>query len=94
MITKDLFIQPCSFLQYHSLENYENVDFGVQLNITNHYAVLPHKYVITQEFIKDVPITTKEEALTMVKQYYPDVSELLLQVIPELREAEDTVEHS
>ncbi|KAK2577484.1 hypothetical protein KPH14_003582 [Odynerus spinipes] len=76
------------FLRSLSLEEFEDCDFDSQLNINNHYAVLPYKYIIIKEFIKDVTITTNEEALNIAEQYYPAVSEFLKQVIPELQEEE------
>nr|XP_050867270.1 centromere protein I-like [Vespula vulgaris] len=74
------------FFKSPALEEFGNCNFNLQLNITNHYATLPYKHVITKEFLKGVKITTKEDAINVAEQYYPAVREFLKQVIPELQE--------
>ncbi|XP_015175548.1 PREDICTED: centromere protein I-like [Polistes dominula] len=60
--------------------------FHTQLNIINHYAVLPYKYIISKEILNNLDIETKEDAINLAREYYPAISTFLTKVIAELQE--------
>ncbi|KAI4492270.1 hypothetical protein M0802_009960 [Mischocyttarus mexicanus] len=61
-------------------------NFHTQLNINNHYAILPYKYIIPKEILNSFEIVTKEDAINLAGEYYPAIRKFLKRVIPELKE--------
>ncbi|XP_043490516.1 centromere protein I-like isoform X2 [Polistes fuscatus] len=60
-----------------TIDDFGKFDFHTQLNISNHYAILPYKYTIPKELLNSFEIITKEDAIYLAGEYYPAIKKFL-----------------